>query len=92
MCRLWEGISTSLYPPSKHAQDPLVYHNDAKALVLDRNHRYRVLCFGFDVADVERADRRFSPVYQIEDYSFQVGPSCWPCLHPAGEARLTGHT
>lgn len=59
--------------PLTTSQDLLLYHNDPKLAVLDRNRRHRVLSFEFDVGDVDRADRRYSPIHQLEGFSFQVG-------------------
>jgi hypothetical protein len=54
--------------------DLIRYSNEHRTLLLDRNSRNRSLFFNWLVPEgLTNSSRRYSPVFTIENYSFQVG-------------------
>ena len=61
------------YPSLVELGDIHTYSGEWKTLLLDRNKKNRSTFFEWNVDDcIQNTARRYSPIFTMEDYSFQV--------------------
>ncbi len=72
--RLWATAGRAAHPQASVLNDALSYGGEWKALLRDGNRRNRSALFEWEVENcLGDARRRYSPAFELEDYTFQVG-------------------